>query len=430
MKKIMKKMYAVVLVMALLATLIGCANSGSGEEGGTEENPTLVCWHILNPESDADPRNTALKEIVDEWNANNEYGATMEVVSVTWEDIGSQLTQAAAAGNSPDVVCAFSAYLDQYIAAGALQPMTEYATEWIGENPEYIFSADSITKEDGEIYSLPWETRVMTMYYRSDIFGEELPYNSLEDIVDVAAEYSGNGTYGYLFGFYADSDFLQQLTPILYAFGGGVYDEDMNIIINTEEGKGVEAIEWLRDLYNAGVLDDAALQMNFEDVFDAMKAGQAYSIVLGTHRYGALTSTEDIGQYIKTAAIPGAQGGTAAAYDTSQTLGIGADCEYPEIAFDFIAANCTTEASAKYYDASCMPVRTDVYDLESVQQSEMYDVMSQWSETWETGFDNLIFEPDYNEELSIALAEAVQDMLVNGTDIQAGLDEVVARFQD
>lgn len=418
-----KRICAAILTMVLMVTL--CSSVMAQEK---EEGPELICWTILNPESDADPRNVAFKKILDDWNENNEYGAKMTVVSVNWADLHTQFTQAAAAGNAPDVVCAFSTNLDQYIAAGGLQPMTEYAKEWISETEDYIYTAEALTKTDGEIYSLPWETRCMVLYYRTDIYGEEAPFSSLQDIVDKAGEYTGDGNYGFVLGCHGDDGFLQQLTPVLYAFGASVYDKDMNIVLNSEEGAA--AIEWLRDLYNAGVMDNSAVQMNIEDTFNAMKAGTAYSIILGSHRYGALTSAEGVGENIKTCAIPGVTDGSIApAYDTSQTLGIGKECEYPEIAFDFITANLTTEASSYYYEASCMPVRTSVYELDSVKESEMYETMSQWSEIWEGGLENFFFEPDYNAEFSTAVAEVVQDLIINGGDVQSALDQVVAEFQ-
>lgn len=451
-----KNMWAFVMTVVLILSLASCGKSGQTEqppadnresgqqgEGREPENPQepsgdtqeslgegveLICWTILNPESDADPRNIAFKKIVDNWNETNAFGARMTVVSVNWADLHTQFTQAAAAGNSPDVVCAFSTNLDQYIAAGGLQPMTEYAKAWIDETEDYIYTAEALTKTDGEIYSLPWETRCMVLYYRTDIYGEEPPFKSLQDIVDKAGQYTEGGNYGFVLGCHGDDGFLQQLTPVLYAFGASVYDKDMNLVLNSEEG--VMAIEWLRDLYHAGVMDNAGVQMNIEDTFNAMKAGTAYSIILGSHRYGALTSAEGVGEHIKTCAIPGvADGSVAPAYDTSQTLGIGAECRYPEIAFDFITANLTTEASSYWYEASCMPVRTSVYDLEEIKSSAMYDVMSEWSRIWETGLDNFFFEPDYNAEFSTAVAEEVQNLIINGGDVKAALDELVSRYQ-
>jgi len=308
-----------------------------------------------------------------------------------------------------------------------MQPMTEMAKKWIAETDDYIFTAESLTKEDGEIYSLPWETRLMLLYYRTDIYGNDPPFNSLQDIVTKAAKYSDGSNMGFCLGLHGDDGFLQQLQPVLFAFGARTYDENMNIVINSPET--VKAIEWLRDLYKNGVMNDAGVAMNIEDTFNGMAAGTIYSIILGSHRYGALKNSE-FGDKIATCAIPGVEPGSIApAYDTSQTLGIGKTCKYPEIAFDFITANLTPEAGAEYFKASCMPVRTKVYEMDSVKGTEIADTMFGWKKIWDTGLENFVFEPDINAKLSTALAEAVQKMVVNGADIKSGLDEVVARYQ-
>lgn len=136
------------------------------------------------------------------------------------------------------------------------------------------------------------------------------------------------------------------------------------------------------------------------------------------------------GDKIATTAIPGVEPGTIApAYNTSQTIGIGKTCKYPEIAFDFITANLTPEAGAAYFKASCMPVNLKVYEMDEVKSTEIAKVMSGWKKIWDTGLDNFMFEPEINAEFSAALAEAVQKMVVNDADIKSGLDEVVARYK-
>lgn len=76
----MKKLVTLLLAMSMILSLIGGV-------AVAEEKPTLVCWTILNPESDADPRNVAFRKIIENWNATNEWGATMTVNPVNWADL-------------------------------------------------------------------------------------------------------------------------------------------------------------------------------------------------------------------------------------------------------------------------------------------------------------------------------------------------------
>jgi ABC-type glycerol-3-phosphate transport system substrate-binding protein len=415
------------LIAALLIAVAIMACPSSGETAEIPDNLQLIHWTIFNPESDSDPRNIVLRNIVEQWNAENKWGATMKVESINHTDLHLQFSQAAAAGNPPDVILAFSTNLDQYIDAGGIQPMTKFATEWIPSTDDYIYTVDSLTKSDGEIYSLPWETRTMLLYYRTDIYGETPNFESLDDLARRAAAQTNGNNFGFVLGCAAHGDFLQQLQPILYAFGARTYDDDMNIVINSPEG--VKAIEWLKNLYDNGCMNDTAVMMNIEDTFNALRAGTTYAIVLGSHRYGAVKNTAEIGDKIGVVAIPGIEAGSIApAYNTSQTLGIGKNCKYPEVAFDFIASNLTSEAGARWFEASCMPVRTGVYEMDSVAGSPMAATMSEWKAIWDTGLEKFYFSPGYDARLSTLLAEAVQDIIINDKDIQSTLDAVIAQF--
>ena len=84
-----RKVWALLLAATLLMSMTGCGSSGESGGEGTQtpaadssaqtetpadasgEGRELICWTILNPESDADPRNVAFKKILDDWNANN-----------------------------------------------------------------------------------------------------------------------------------------------------------------------------------------------------------------------------------------------------------------------------------------------------------------------------------------------------------------------
>ena len=428
MKRSMCKKLLSLMLVGLLTIPLGMTAVSAEEKAEPGSGPTLKCWTILNIESDADPRNVAFRKIVENWNATNPWGATMEVTAFSGPELHAQVAQAGAAGNTADVICAFSMNLQQYIASGGLQPMTEQAEGWLDENGEdYIFNADMLRQADGEIYSLPWETRTMTLYYRTDIYGEGYQFTSLDDLAEKAAEVTGEGKYGFVLGCGQDGDFLQQLQPILYANGAVTYDKDGKVVLNSEGA--VATVEWLKKLYDIGAMDSAAVNMNIEDAFNGLRAGTIYAAIVGTHRYGAVTNSEDFGDKIATCAIPGAEEGTIApAYNTCQTLGIGKSCKNPEIAFDFITANLTTEAGGYYYEAACMPVRKSVYDLPEVQASANFDVMSSWSEIWTTGMETFFFEPEYHADLANNYAGVVQAAILNGDDIQAGADKICEQY--
>ena len=60
-------------------------------------------------------------------------GNTVTVESIHYSKFESQAIQAAAAGTGPDILNIYTDQLKQHIAGGTIQPMTEYAEEFIPE---------------------------------------------------------------------------------------------------------------------------------------------------------------------------------------------------------------------------------------------------------------------------------------------------------
>lgn len=187
--KTVKRSLGIVLSMAMTMTLFGCGSDDATKEqisdnskitetientaskdAGADGGKDMTFWIFLDPKSTEDPRSVVLSNIVKEYNETNQYGNTVTVESFNYSVFESQAIQAAAAGKGPDIINCFSDQLKQHIDAGTVQPMTEYAKDFITEMGDYIYSADKLIQSDGEIYSLPWESRVTAMWYRSDIY--------------------------------------------------------------------------------------------------------------------------------------------------------------------------------------------------------------------------------------------------------------------
>ena len=133
-------------------------DSGTKVDEQSAEGVDMTLWIFLNPESEEDPRNVVLKEIVEEYNSTNEYGNTVTVESIHWSKFESQCIQAAASNNGPDIINIYTDMLNTHVNAGTVQPMTEYAESFIAEMPDYVYKAEDL-KIGGEIYTLPWESR-------------------------------------------------------------------------------------------------------------------------------------------------------------------------------------------------------------------------------------------------------------------------------
>lgn len=426
--------------VALAAALSGCQGqkeTASGSGGGNaetvqgsseaaDEDKTLTLWIFLNPESTEDARSVVLKNIVEKYNAENENGYQVVVESMNWDKIETAAIQAAAAKTGPDIINFFSDYLMTHIEGGTVQPMTSYAEEFIASMPDYMHTADGL-KVNGEIYGLPWETRVYLNWYRSDIY-ETLP-DSLEQLIEMGAERTDERGLGFAIGLSEGSSastFMESFIPWLHSAGGELLSEDGKPLFQSEAG--VRVLNTMKALYDSGAMDQSVLSMTLDDVQDGLKAGTIYGISVGSHRSATLGKS-DLAENFVSAPIPGFESGTPSpALVAGQTLALGKYCKNTDAAFDFITYFFSEEAQIEFMKADTMTIRTALYDDPQVQALENYETLKAWNEYASTG--TMTVHPDDYAELSVSLVKAAQEVVFNGADPQEELNKVADWYNE
>ena len=149
----MKKRVKAFGLLLFVAVLVICSGAlfagGASEKKQSKEGLDMIFWIFLNPESTEDPRSIVLKEIVDEYNRNNPYNNKVTVESIHWSRFEAQAIQAAAAKSGPDIINMYSDQLNEHIAGGTVQPMTNFAKSFIEQMPDYVYASDDL-KINGE----------------------------------------------------------------------------------------------------------------------------------------------------------------------------------------------------------------------------------------------------------------------------------------
>ena len=175
-------------------------------------------------------------------------------------------------------------------------------------------------------------------------------------------------------------------------------------------------------------MDKARKVIAYDDVVDAFKSGTVDAVNAGTQR-AATIMTSNYADNFASCPIPGEkEGESAPAYVAGQTLAIGKYAQDPEMAMDFIKFYLSEENQVQWVSANCMPVRTGVFDDESVKENEMYDSMQMWSEYAKTG--EITFYPADYTELCIKLVKAVQNVVFQDADAKTELDEVAEWYNN
>ena len=225
--------------------------SEAGEEK-TYEPTTLTFWNGFTS-TDGE----VLQQIVDDFNASNEWNITIEMDVMPWATFNEKLPAAIAAGNAPDFVLCSSGSYAPYVEAGSFQDVSDFY-----ELPEV--NADDFDKNvvdllyyDDLCVGVPMQMVSHYFYWDKDLYeaaglDPESPPETFEELVENAKLLTDKSKNQYGFCVPVNNNVTAQYT--MYAYGGGYVNEDeTEAVFNSEEN--VKAFETLKTLYECSPKD-------------------------------------------------------------------------------------------------------------------------------------------------------------------------------
>lgn len=178
-------------------------------------------------------------------------GIQVKTVAIPWDSIDQKMTTAVASGDGPDVVQVGLSKLRTYADTGALLTLDD-AT--IAGYPNLASSnfvdgvAGTATAIGGKVMSVPWISDTRVLFYRSDILsaaGISQPPATWDELRADAKTLAarGDGQYGYYIPQW-DSPLPVEMT---WDFGGDIVDADGNVNFDTPEFR--KAVDLYTGLY-------------------------------------------------------------------------------------------------------------------------------------------------------------------------------------
>lgn len=143
--------WLLILTLLLSTVLASCAGGATGEEGGAAADvdpsgQTISFWHVWGTGSTGE----GLLAIVDEFNATNEYGITVEAVDQGgYSDLEDAMNAAIQSGDLPNIVVGYTNALDTWNSVGTLVDINDYI-----DDPTYGLTAE----EKADFYPGAWES--------------------------------------------------------------------------------------------------------------------------------------------------------------------------------------------------------------------------------------------------------------------------------
>jgi multiple sugar transport system substrate-binding protein len=260
----MKKLFSLLIAFALVFSLAACGGEQQEKpEGGRieldieekeyvptahetfkDEIPTgieLEFWHAMSG-----PNGDALQFIVDKFNAENEYGITVEATyQGGYGDLHQKLVGALTAGEYPNIAQAYGNNIMVYMDSGAIVQLNDYIFDhvWGVNDFEDIvegYRTENSSYPDRNFYSLPFNKSTEVLYYNETFFTDnnlDVPttWEELESVSKEITAITGQPAFGY--------DSLSNLFITWTQQNGGLYTtSDGTAHFNNIQA--VEAVEY------------------------------------------------------------------------------------------------------------------------------------------------------------------------------------------
>jgi multiple sugar transport system substrate-binding protein len=232
-------------VAVLAAAAVGCGGGDDGGGGsGAKGGETLTVW---NNEFQPD-RMAATQDILDDFTQKT--GIKTKLVAVPEDQLATLMTNAAAAGELPDVVLGTPLDQSQQYAQEEIfdSEAAQAVVDKLGADTFSKKALDLVSK-DGVATGVPSDGWGQLLIYRKDLFekaGLDAP-QTLDDVRAAAEKLNGDGMAGITLATKAGDGFTAEtFEHVALAEGCQLVDDGGNVTIDSPEC--VEALRWYGDI--------------------------------------------------------------------------------------------------------------------------------------------------------------------------------------
>jgi len=344
----MKRKLSILLILCLVATMFAaCGGSGEEEGAGTEPAKLVVA---ARGGSHVD----VLEAVKADFEAEN--NCTIEILGLEATDLKQKVSlDSQNEVGAYDLAMADDPWMPEFCEAGLFANLTELGYE---ADADFVKASMDIGKYpygEGDVYALPFAGNVQLLFYNKQVLddaGFSVP-ESWEDVLNIAKAVNGkDGKVGYVIRGQQGNPIVSDYLPILWAYGGDVFDDSWNITIDSKEAK--DALKLYMELLENGA--------NYEknDIVAAVSDGKA-AMSLGWPSWYISGETASA-EY---AAIPSKATAASPAYATGMIgnwmMGVTANSGNAELAMKFLEYVTSADVQKEAAEFGGVPTRTSVF---------------------------------------------------------------------
>lgn len=371
-----------------------------------------------------------IEEMIESWNQENEE-YQVEWLGWPWSETLQQLIIRSRGGQELDLAqidMGWLATLEKMEIVRDLNPIL--GEEWISNNlTESAVEAGNI---GGKQLAVPWTSASIGMVYNPDLLEnagvEEVPETIEEfemalkqlkeensDIIPYAMITKGAGSLG------------KDFQAWLWTFGGNVFDDDFNVIINNEAG--VETLAWMKKLLENDYIAMDIDRFNARQLFANGNVG-FYDDAVFANKLARSNGVEEAELENKVWPMMRPvinEGDKPQSVLWGHQLVIFKNAKDPDKAGEFIKHILSKEHSLHYFEETgTVPVSKDAINSEVVKNDEWID---KWLEITAYGTKAETQKFAEQSELHNIITEEVQAALLDSKSVQEALDDAAQRIE-
>ncbi len=274
---------------------------------------------------------------------------TITLKDYSWLEYHDTIVATFAANNPPYLLYGSDHWLNEWASAGWLVPLDKYCPNVAGYSSELAPYALQGMTYNNEVYGLSYYADTTDFIYNDALLqkaGFTAAPLTLDDVYNQSKEIKAKGVneFPILFAWsQKEGAFPEAWTSLVFAQqqgGNALFDANLNPVFNKEGSAAYQVMEWLRKVYNEGLLDPASLSMAEIDQVKSMQAGAHTFTVAPQYNMAELNkpgSGDYAGQF-KIALMPGpshATGGYVRFYAMTQKV-VDAGPDYIDAACKFM----------------------------------------------------------------------------------------------
>jgi multiple sugar transport system substrate-binding protein len=350
--------------------LTACPQAG---DGGGDAPEQLVIAAVQGNES------AGIKALADDYEA--ESGVALQIEELPYPQLYEKLvTTFEAEDASYDLVMLDDPWMPKFGTEGWLQPLdANFGFERDDDIAGVIYDVGTWPPPRGPVPPTEREKEqqllgitvvgnVEMFMYRNDLMDEPATW---EDVLNAATEQDADDLAGYVIRGAATNPVVADFLPILWSFGGDVFDENWEVVFDSDESlRAVQfLVEELKAVAEASPESiDAADRSRLMAIGEALQStvwpGEINSIV-----FGEGTTVEGKVSFIPMPAGPSGQGFGMMG---NWLLGIPTAAENGEAAADFIRWMTEEDTQRLYAENEGIPSRTSVLNDEALNEANPY----------------------------------------------------------